>query len=81
MSAQRLAQAYGPRFGSSSTPSSGSRSSPYHQAYLHEAADQANANEHELLAFVQDRSNSDHLDLLKIEMDVDLTEFCFDADA
>ncbi len=85
------AEAYPPRFGSSSTlPSgrstlfSGSRYEAYNQEYaphFHEFSDQVNTNEHELMTFVQDRFNGDQLDPLKIEIHIDLEELCFDVDA
>ncbi|CAK0814911.1 unnamed protein product [Prorocentrum cordatum] len=45
------------------------------------ASDHAEASEIDIINFVQDPNNESEMDLMKIEIEADLEEFCFDASA
>ncbi|CAK0867947.1 unnamed protein product, partial [Prorocentrum cordatum] len=72
-------EAFQPRFGRSS--SSRASAEVAHAALFKAASDHVEASETDIINFVQDPNNEAEMDLMKIEIETDLEEFCFDASA
>ncbi|CAK0875282.1 unnamed protein product [Prorocentrum cordatum] len=72
-------EAFQPRFGRSS--SSRASAEVAHAALFQAASDHAEASDIDIINFVQDPNNESEMDLMKIEIEADLEEFCFDASA